>query len=880
MQQFWSTVAVAAGKRPGRVALVGLVLTVAAGLGLTQLQFATGQDSYLNADDDIAIDNEAYQSLFGGQIMIALLTLEDGQTLPDLLTGENADAIRAVTEELESEENAEYVKAVVSPLTAVEFSNNLIQRDVTTPDDPAPAATPLSTIAGDALGDAIDRETALATEAEAAGDDEAAARHRQGVEVRTADRNRTSCRLLGFTPLDPEGECDEPGFAAGEGELAVDPARADLDDPEWVEFLLTDNDGGIRRSLRSFFPDDRHALMIVRLQGNADIETEGAGAVAVQEAWERHAPGGDLDGAELTVTGAPVLLKDINDYLRGGLLQLGALALVFMALLLVFLFDVRWRLLPLGVVAIASLWTFGLAGFLGVPLSVVTIAGLPVLLGMGIDYAIQIHARVEEEVVIDRADHPIQETSRNLGPPLVIVTLAAVIAFVSLQFADVPMIRDFGVLLAIGVVVVLVASIVIPMAALGAREYRTRTRGADHREAALGRVVVWLGSLPPKAAPVFALASIATLVGGVAVEGELELQTDPVEWVNQSSQARLDIATLEREVDSSSELGIYVNAPDEETLFSDETARFVHDFTGEQFGEHPEQLARASSILTPLGYLMEIEGATDLAPTGEQMRASYAAAPDAVREFTVNTGGDRAALNVLFTTRPGTLSDRAAMVSEMRESIDPPGEILVTPSGLAVVGAGLLENLESSRAQLTYIAIGLLFVFLTVRLMSPIRSTLCLVPVLIATGVSSIAAFALGLELSPMTAVGGPIVIAVCTEFTTLILLRFVEERRRGFSPQAAADVAAARTGRAFVLSALTGIVGVGVIATSSLPILRDFGIVVGLNVGVALLSALVVLPPMLVWADGRRWVSRGLVPQEVLDRADRTADDPAPAVD
>ena len=38
------------------------------------------------------------------------------------------------------------------------------------------------------------------------------------------------------------------------------------------------------------------------------------------------------------------------------------------------------------------------------------------------------------------------------------------------------------------------------------------------------------------------------------------------------------------------------------------------------------------------------------------------------------------------------------------------------------------------------------------------------------------------------------------------------------------------------------------------------------MNVFVALLSALVVLPPMLVWADQRNWVSRGLVPREILD--------------
>jgi hypothetical protein len=39
----------------------------------------------------------------------------------------------------------------------------------------------------------------------------------------------------------------------------------------------------------------------------------------------------------------------------------------------------------------------------------------------------------------------------------------------------------------------------------------------------------------------------------------------------------------------------------------------------------------------------------------------------------------------------------------------------------------------------------------------------------------------------------------------------------------------------------------------------------VTLNVAIALLSALVVLPPMLVWADKRNWVSRGLVPPEAL---------------
>jgi len=55
-------------------------------------------------------------------------------------------------------------------------------------------------------------------------------------------------------------------------------------------------------------------------------------------------------------------------------------------------------------------------------------------------------------------------------------------------------------------------------------------------------------------------------------------------------------------------------------------------------------------------------------------------------------------------------------------------------------------------------------------------------------------------------------------------------------------------------VSACTAIAGVAVIACSSLPLLRDFGIVVALNVAVALLSALVVLPPILEIFRRRGW--------------------------
>jgi uncharacterized protein len=199
-------------------------------------------------------------------------------------------------------------------------------------------------------------------------------------------------------------------------------------------------------------------------------------------------------------------------------------------------------------------------------------------------------------------------------------------------------------------------------------------------------------------------------------------------------------------------------------------------------------------------------------------------------------------------------------VGTTARGLDIPDGTRATPSGLAVVGVGLLENIQQNRSLLTYLAIVFVFVFLILRLRSVVRGLLSIVPILVAVGTTTLVAWTAGFELSPMTAVSGPLVVAVCTEFTSLLLLRFIEERRRGLGPAQAVAAMSARTGRAFMVSAATGVAGVLVIASSSQPVLRDFGLIVAMNVSIALLSALVIMPPLLIWAEQRGWVSRGML--------------------
>jgi uncharacterized protein len=817
VERFWRFIAVELGKHAGLVSVIGLLVTLILGFGITRLEFSTGQDSYLNKSDTVYKDNVAYQRLFGGQAMLTLVTMDKGHTVNELFTPENQAKWRAVEDELAKGKG---IVGVISPRTIMEFSDSLVQ---------SPSGDPTQSVAGRALLSATARDPSP-----------------EGQAARNADAGRTLQRLN-----------------------AVPQAQRTLDNPAWVDFLLHNNQGEIRKALGTFIIDDTHAQMVTRLVGNASITTEGAASDKVIAAGQhlKFANASDI------TTGAPVLLTDINNYLTGGMLTLGAIAVAIMIVILLVLFDVRWRLLPLAVILIGIVWAFGLAGYLGIPLTIVTIAGLPVMLGIGIDYAIQMHARVEEEVVIDRAEHPIQETARNLCPALLVVTFDAIFAFAALRFAKVPMLRQFGLLLAVGIAVICLCSIVAPLAALGIREYKSPTKGRDFRTGPLGRLVVWLGGLPGGVAIPLTVIAVIVFAGGIVTEGELELQTDPIKWVNQDSQVIHDLHTLDRETGSSSELGMFVQSKD---VFDDKTVGFMDSFTTEELAKHPDTLLTAAGIVTTVSEITnDVPGASHVAPTGEEVRAAEGVAPEGIKKSTVSGNGD--ALNLVFRTGPSELQRRAEVVREIRSTTNPPAGVSATPSGLAVVGVGLLDNLEANRVLLTYLAILFVFLFLSVRLRSVIRSLLSLVPVLIAVGTASLVAFAFSLKLSPITAVGGPLVVAACTEFTSLILLRFVEERRRGLTPEEAVEVAASRTGRAFIVSALTAIAGVAVIATSSLPLLRDFGIIVAMNVAVALLSALVVLPPMLVWADRRNWVSRGLVKREILDRT-AAGEPPMPA--
>ncbi len=273
------------------------------------------------------------------------------------------------------------------------------------------------------------------------------------------------------------------------------------------------------------------------------------------------------------------------------------------------------------------------------------------------------------------------------------------------------------------------------------------------------------------------MGSVAIFVGGIVVEDKLEIQTDPVQWVNQSSQTIKDIREVEHQVGSSSELGVYLTTTN---VFTDENVAFMHKFDRQAIEDHGPNsadptLLSASSMEAIVGDLMIVPGGSNIVPTGKQVEDAYDLAPPDLKAILVSP--DHKAANILFKVTPGPIVRNKAVVEAIRTNSGAPEGTRVTPSGLAVVGVGLLEKPRSRTAScLTYLAMLFVFLFLAVRLRSIIRALLSMVPVAIAVGAASLIAYVFSFTLSPMTAVGGPLVIAACTEFTSLILQVFVED--------------------------------------------------------------------------------------------------------
>ena len=171
----------------------------------------------------------------------------------------------------------------------------------------------------------------------------------------------------------------------------------------------------------------------------------------------------DLSSISIQVTGLGINSAEIND-LTTEANQFIAPA-IFIIIVLVLFFNFRrfsYVVLPMLALVISTIWLFGAMSLLGISFNVIAIALVPLILGLGVDYSVHLfhNYRVELRKGTTPGD-AIKKSVNEIGTAMFLAMITTVIAFLSFLTASVPPVRDFGILLALGVIFTFITSITI-----------------------------------------------------------------------------------------------------------------------------------------------------------------------------------------------------------------------------------------------------------------------------------------------------------------------------------------------------------------------------------------------------------------------------------
>ena len=879
-----SRIVAAAARRPVLTVAIAAALAVAgAAVALFGLQTSTSADTLVDKSSSSYQATQKYRDLFGGDAVVImakgdlrktvetsdlgrLLQLEgclSGNVPPDGLK-----QLPAICRTLAAEKP---VKVVYGPGTFV------------------------NTAAGEILDGLNQRKDQKAAEARQAAADARALARKRGYSKKQQDRFARQASSLVYAQ-----------FTRDILRLALKYGFAGLpaiDNVDFVDNLVFDSSKGTCTPKARFaylFPNCNAALVQVRLKPDLS-DSQRADAIGLIRKAVYDDKFKPQYGARYVVSGVPVVADALASEVQRATAVLLIAALLIMALTLALVFRTSMRLLPLALALGAAGLTFGLLTLLGGSLTMASVAALPILIGLAVDYAIQFQARFEEASAREGQAQRAVIAATTGGPTIATAGLATATGFLVLLLSPIPMVRGFGVALIIGVAFAFLLAATAGFAALVQWHGRTRPDDLPPLMPRARERLARLGSARPVAGTVrwfrgAGRASLATAlrrpgrvlavglliaVLGWAADTQTEVVSDVRDLVPADLPALKDAQSLQNATDVSGEIDVMVTSED----FTDpKVIAWMVEFQKGALCAHGYQTQRnceggkapagrkGPPELYPALSLPDLFRSTNVRDQN-QVKALLDAVPPYFSQAVISS--DRKTANLAFGIRLMPLEQQKEVIDDLRERLDPPPGVSAGLAGLPVLAADANHELSSTSRRALALMAGLAAVFLVLlAVRRRVRlAAVPLIPIALATGWSGALLFLLQIPLNPMSAALGALVIAISTEFSVLLSARYREEREAGWSPRAALERTYGSTGAAVLASGTTAIAGFAALIASDIRMLRDFGIVTVVDLTVSLLGVMVVLPAALLWAEQRQSLSlRKLLPRRLRGGAESGA--------
>ncbi|TME24323.1 MAG: hypothetical protein E6I68_05480 [Chloroflexi bacterium] len=546
----------------------------------------------------------------------------------------------------------------------------------------------------------------------------------------------------------------------------------------------------------------------------------------------------ELKDLRFTASGSPALTLSVADSVFNALRFLVPLALVAVLIVAMLALGVS-TLLTIAVAALGALWTAGVAGFLGLPVTPATLVVLPVVLGLATDYFIQSVNRVMETPGTPK--ERVSVAARRILPSTGLAAVATAAGMLAFVLSGIPLVRQFGLFMALGVAMAYLANYLVglPLLLFLARMIPSVLNATNVRAAA-GRRIASIATLAPAAA----IAIVVVGLAGWAALPAIKIETDPTQLVPAQDSALAQAEQVRKEVGLAGEIDLVVEGRD---AASTDAVKWLDEASRRIAAQSGGDLKAVESL--PI-FLAGFNQGT--LPDASRTTLIF----DRIPSYFTGAVYDNQrglALSIFGLTHVTSVERDRSLVSSLRTVGDPPAGLRAFPAGLAVVADAALSELQGDQLKLTLLAIALILLVLLIGYRRVTPAILAVLPTVVAAGAATGLLFVVGSVLnqrsSPITILLGGVVVAFATEFGVLWLARYRSERAGGIDPADAARVASVRVGPAVAASALALAAGFAVLALSSVPMVRDFGLWSAFDLLLATAAVLVLLPPL-----ARRW--------------------------
>ena len=197
------------------------------------------------------------------------------------------------------------------------------------------------------------------------------------------------------------------------------------------------------------------AVMIIQLKDDADFDE-------VLSRTESAVENRGTTYANMTITGTIAYQNAIRRQSMRNLIMIFPIALVLVSIVLFFFHrTLKGLIIAFLPPAFAIALTFGVLGIVQPELTIISVAVVALLMGLGVDYSIHLMNRLAEEHTIENKVEKIEKILKYTGKAVLLSTVTTIIGFASLMISSMSPIVTFGFGCAIGIFFCFISAIIL-----------------------------------------------------------------------------------------------------------------------------------------------------------------------------------------------------------------------------------------------------------------------------------------------------------------------------------------------------------------------------------------------------------------------------------